>query len=148
MTSSVTREDVEAAAWQAGVKDPRQMDRLMRIVNLYAFTLARSMTGAESGLPPIAYAKPDGRRKYLCRTCNERFTIDFFPAAKQFDPAISVDCLACGGAEPPPRLYRCTGACHQAKPLEEFPERKRQNPALRTPCSYCDNRRITVDDAR
>lgn len=148
MTSQVSREDVESAAWKAGVKDPRQMTQLLRVIDLYAFALARQMHGEDAELPPIIYGTVDKRRKYLCRACDRRQTLDNFPASKQFDPSITADCLDCGGAEPPPKLYRCTGPCHQAKPLEEFPERKRQDPLLRTPCAYCDNRRITVSDAR
>lgn len=45
------------------------------------------------------------------------------------------------------RTYRCIGACRQFKVLEEFPARKQQNPRLPAPCSWCENHRVTLEDA-
>jgi len=45
------------------------------------------------------------------------------------------------------RTYKCIGACRQFKVLEEFPARKQQNPKLPSVCSWCDSRRVTLEDA-
>jgi len=147
MTSLVTREQVEDTARLCGVKDPRRIAQLMRVVDLYAIALARKMSNTEEDLPePDPEPKVNARYMYKCRGCGERYSLDFFPEAKRRDPALAMDCLACGGGERP-KLYTCTGRCGKAKPLDEFPERKRNDPKLRTPCEYCDRRRITVQDA-
>lgn len=45
------------------------------------------------------------------------------------------------------RTYRCVGDCRQYKVLEEFPARKQQNPRIPSPCTWCDNHRVTMEDA-
>lgn len=45
------------------------------------------------------------------------------------------------------RTYKCIGICQQFKVLEDFPERKQRNPKLPSVCSWCDNHRVTMEDA-
>lgn len=155
MTSAIGRDDIRDLAWKYGIKDPRQLNDLMRIVDAYAWTLARSMTRQEEEPEEEEKEKPPPRKRaahlvmYLCRSCGGRFTLGFFPEAKKTNPAIAADCVQCGGGVHP-KLYRCTGKgmCGQSKPLAEFPVRKQQDTSLRVPCSWCDDRRITRRNAR
>lgn len=106
MSSSVGREEVEQQIWQAGIRDLRTVNRLMRVIDAYVYHTARNLA-----TDMIARAQPEviiSTRK---------------------------------------RTYKCIGDCRQAKLLEEFPEKKRLNPSIPSPCSYCNDRRVTVQDA-
>lgn len=141
MTSAVSRDDVQDLAFRYGIKDPRRLNDLMRLVDTYAYTLARKASSAE--LPPVDFA-PDGRKAYLCRKCSERLPLGTFPEEKRKDPAKQFDCIPCGGADR--REYKCP-ECEQVKSALDFPERKRENPTLRVLCSWCEPRKITRNDA-
>ena len=131
MTSVISRADVESACWLAGVKDPVKMDRLLRVVDLYAFAIARKMNGIM-----------EAEDLYLCHGCNELRDIADFPKAKQDDPSIDMSCRKCQDK----RKYTCT-ACKVPKPLYEFPESKQNNPRERSACLICEPQVITRKDA-
>ena len=142
MTSVTSRDDVQGAIWRAGVKDPRKVDELLRVIDSYAYGLARRAVQLEEAVPGEPHQ--DGRALYLCRGCGDRLPLSLFPQDKQLNPAHPYDCLGCGGKDR--KEYLCQ-ECGQHKPLSEFPEEKRLNPRLRTPCSYCAPRKITLQDA-
>jgi hypothetical protein len=144
MTSATSRDDVEQQAWLAGIRDPLKMTRLMRTVDLYAYSLARTLTPLEEASSEPDEKKDDGRVRYLCRKCDERLPLRAFPPEKQDDPGHPYDCITCGSTDR--REYWCPD-CETKRPVSDFPERKRQDPRRRVSCTYHDARRITPEDA-
>lgn len=136
MTSAVSEEDVRFAAYSAGIKNAARLNAFMKIVNLYAYALARKINGTEEAPPPPV-------KLHLCRGCGDMKLIEEFPESKRANAARGVNCTQCQGK----REYKCTGPCGQLKPLHEFPERKQANPHLPSFCTYCSSKTITRQDA-
>lgn len=141
MTSAVSAEDVRFAAYAAGIKNPARLDAFMKTVHLYAFALARKMSGIEDDAPPVVF---QGEKTYLCRSCGVNRQIGEFPESKRLSPSKNVGCNHCQDR----RKYKCTGPCQQYKPLADFPEKKQARPHIPSPCSYCAPKTITMEDAR
>jgi hypothetical protein len=144
MTSATTREDVEAACWKAGVRDPRRMNDLMRIIDIYAYALLQRPEVPDIPIPePHPRTRRGSHHLYLCRVCDMRMGIEMFPPAKKDNPSHSYDCIACGGADR--KTYACP-ECSQHKVIAEFPQAKQDNPKIRSLCSWCEKRTVTVKD--
>lgn len=141
MTSQPSREDVEDTAWRAGVRDRKGMAGLMRVIDAYAYGIARIPE------PEIIPAPGDTTRQgaslYLCRNCNTRLPIGAFPEARKAEPKHPYDCIPCGGADR--RTYKCP-ECGLDKPLTEYPASKQQNPRTHALCNWCTPRTITQRD--
>lgn len=143
MSSAVTREGVEAAAWKAGVRDRKKMGELMRVIDTYAYGLNRTEL-PDVILPEVHdnSASPRGSL-YLCKSCETRLPVGMFPDAKRDDPLHPYDCIPCGGADR--KTYACP-ECTQQKTLDEFPEAKRLRPRTRCLCLWCEKRVVQVKD--
>lgn len=130
--------DVRMAIYEAGIKDPLKLNTLTRIVNLYAYALARKMSGVTLEDAPVSPV-----RLYPCRGCGGMKPVEAFPESRRANITKGVNCTECQGK----REYKCTGPCHQLKPLRDFPERKQASPHLPSPCTYCMSKAITREDA-
>ena len=127
MSSLLSEEDVKWTGYEAGIKDPAKLNAFMKVVNLYAYTLARKMSGnlEDAFISPVPL--------YLCRSCGGMKTVEEFPESKRNHIAKGVSCLKCQDK----RRYKCIGWCGQHKPLGEFPEHKQANPHIPSKCTYC-----------
>lgn len=98
MTSLASRADVESVIWRfAGRVQRQDMEKILRVVDAYAVTVAHK-------LPPPPERKPEGKNRkrvwgdlYLCKRCQDRLPIDRFPEAKRRNPILSYHCLGCQG---------------------------------------------------
>lgn len=148
MTSIVSRDDVEAELWRAGIRDWVQVSRIMKIVDTYALTHARDYKRPED-LPaePWAHLAPGNwdaeARLTRCLGCS---------AVKSWDGNFTKDvghitrhriiCKVCEGkavvSDKPGKLYLCR-KCEKRKELAEFPAKKRLNPSVGCFCSSCED---------
>lgn len=125
------------------------MRQLMTLIDKYVRNMAGQLAPDED-LPEIVFAPPRRspgapRGMYLCRNCGHRLSLDCFPEAKRLNPAVPVDCTACGGTDH--RQYLCQ-VCGQVKLIGQFPEEKQRNTTLKMPCTYCDKRTIRFRDTK
>lgn len=104
MSSGVSREDLEQAIWQAGVKDPRKVDALMRVIDTYAYHAARNLAAQE-----IAWTKPEvaydytRKRVYKCAgkgNCGQMKVLEEFPERKRRNPSLVSACTYCTDRTP------------------------------------------------
>lgn len=141
MTSRISREVVEDAAWKAGVRDVKKMNELLRVIDLYAYALAR--IPEPEMLPVPGDTTRQGASLYLCKNCGTRLPLGMFPADRQADPRHPYDCIPCGGTDR--RTYKCP-ECERELPLSDYPEAKQLRPRLHALCTWCEPRTITQKD--
>ena len=134
MTSALSEEDVRFIVYSAGIKEPAKLNSLMRVINLYAYTLARKMNGAVLEEAPVPLVQ-----LHLCRSCGDMKTAEEFPESKRTNINKGVSCTACQDK----RRYKCIGPCQQHRRLGEFPEHKQANPHIPSVCTRCSPKKIT-----
>ena len=105
MSSGISREDLTAAIWQAGVKDPRKVDALMRVIDTYAYHAARNLAAQEITWtrPEVTYDYFDRKRRYKCAgkgNCGQMKTLEEFPERKRRNPSLVSACTYCTDRTP------------------------------------------------
>lgn len=96
MSSGIGREDVRQELWTSGIKDPRMLNRLMRVIDAYVYTASRSAVADE-----VARAMPEvttstRKRTYKCiGDCRQFKVLEEFPVRKQQNPKLPCACSYC-----------------------------------------------------
>lgn len=104
MSSGIDREDLIAEIWRAGVRDPRKVDALMRVIDTYAYHAARNLAASQVAWT-LAEKVPDMTRKrvYKCAgkgNCGQLKELHEFPEAKQRNPKLASACQYCTDRTP------------------------------------------------
>ena len=104
MSSGVSREDLEQAIWQAGVKDPRKVDALLRVIDTYAYHAARNLAAQEITWT-MTEKVPDMTRKRVWKcagkgNCGQMKELHEFPERKRRNPSLVSACTYCENRTP------------------------------------------------
>jgi hypothetical protein len=92
VTSTVRRSDVEEALWKiAGRASWQDVEKVLRVVDAYAVTMARKL-GPDTGEP-----RKGRLAAYYCKACDQRKQLQAFPEPKRRNPSLSYNCLTCQG---------------------------------------------------
>jgi hypothetical protein len=158
-SGAISREDVRAALYSAGITHPRKLHDTMRVVDIYAVQYARraeALEEIEITSPAFTPLKPGEWSAALgvtcCTVCEKVKRWDFFHEDSRQATGHRLECKDCrnkkdedAGLPPyvPEKVKRggwlCTGegSCGQRKLPEEFPEEKRRHPRKAVLCLDC-----------
>jgi hypothetical protein len=139
----MSKEDVKAQAYMAGVRDPVKLDAFMRVVDHYAFALARRLVVVpESQLDPFAHLMPGEsdlkKRVTRCKECSEVLQWDCFTQDRESPTRHRNICRRCSVPTRRRRreFYLCR-VCGESKPIIEFPVAKQEKSSLNMGCNAC-----------
>lgn len=148
MTSAITREDVESVLWQSGIRSPDKIKRILRTIDLYAFTLARKyVPSPEQPRDPYYYLMPGESDKGIkvtrCIKCTEVKNWSLFSADSRRDTGHGITCKLC--RKPKPKTVRPDGyemkcrTCGEVKIAEgNFEKRSDSKSGYKLTCFSCE----------
>src|SRR5208282_4394170 len=158
-SSAVTRDDLRAKLYSAGIKNPRVLTEAMKWVDIYCLRVVRKsqrLEDVEIAIPSFTELKPGEWSVALevtcCASCEQVKRWDLFHIDKRHTTGHQVKCKECRnrkdeeeGLPPytPESVKRggwiCSGegSCGVRKKPEEFPEEKQRYPRSHVLCNDC-----------
>lgn len=142
MPSSVSKEDIEAELYRAGIRSRFIISRLMNMITLYALAEARKAVPLEDVFrDSYAYLMPGewdrDVRITRCVKCTVPKAWSHYGIDKTHPTGHKVLCKSCTRVRPPePRVFKCI-SCEKKKSPEEYSKRKQANPRIREKCLQC-----------
>jgi hypothetical protein len=151
VTSQVTRDDIEALLWRAGIRSRNAIDGILKAVDKYAVTVYRrdaALTRKDIPCDAFYYLAPGEWDKdsevTRCDRCGKpKSWYPHFHLDKSHPSRHKVTCKAClRKADDIPVAVRNAGGwkcpdCGERKFPAEFPEAKRKQPRRPIPCTDC-----------
>lgn len=162
MTSVVSRDDVEAELWRAGVKSWPEIARLLKVIDVYSISRGRDFQPGFGQIEPVepwGHLGPGGwdkeSRVTRCEVChlvkswrgNFRRNQDH-PSRWHSTCKLCEKTVVISPSIPEGKLYLCRG-CDTKKEIGLFPLAKRQNPSRNYWCLRCSHERVeNLSDCR
>lgn len=145
MTSAITREDVESVLWQSGIRSHDTIKRLLRTIDLYAFTIARQYVPApDQPNDPYYYLGPGDSDKGIkvtrCLRCTEVKNWNLFPADSRRETGHGITCKICRkpAGRPVSGKMKCR-TCGEEKDTEgNFERRPDSRTGWKLTCIACE----------
>lgn len=156
MPSSTSLEDLLAEIYAAGVKDPRKLNMIKRLITAYSWGVARKTEALEDVAPSFTELSPGEWSMALEVTCcagpcQQVKRWEFYHADGRHATGHKVICKDCRAKEyeelgkapyVPEKIrrggWRCS-ACGERRIPSEFPEEKRRHPRKSAACLFCQD---------
>ena len=142
MTSALSKEDLRSALYSAGVKNPRKLDEMMRLIRVFALQEARKAVPLEDAAPVAELVLLPGecdmeRDVSCCLSCEKVKDWKCFHIDQGNPPSKRRKrCKSCLRESKPAQSYKCRG-CGMPRKLHEFPPGKAENTSAPMHCNEC-----------
>lgn len=156
VSSVLSRDDLMAQVYSAGVRNPREVSRIMRLIDIYAFQMARKPADDEDGIPavtapaftPLAPGEWSPALQVTCCVgCTRVRRWDDYHIDKHHPTGHKIMCKDCRKLSEDKTLpekardvrrggWVCPQCLRRKIPVE-FPLEKRENPRKSLKCLSC-----------